>query len=67
MPNVLTKEDYENMTKEQAIAEIQNKVYDAAHLFERLEGVGKIHGNGHHLQQAVAALAKKLMEERWID
>lgn len=55
------------VTKELAISEIQNAVYQASHLFERLEGVGKIRGNGHHLMQEVASKAKELMEERWID
>lgn len=67
MSDILTREQYENMTKEQALAEIQNKVYEAAHLCERMEGVGKVHGNGHHMMQEIATFAKDLLEKQWID
>ena len=59
-------EDYENMTKERASFLIEHSVYEAAHHFERLESVNKVLGNGHHMQQKVAAFAKELLEERWI-
>ena len=55
------------MTLEQAEAEITNAVYDAARIIEALEYKGKIRGNGHHIRQEIAGMAKKLMNERWIE
>ena len=60
--------DYLNgLTKDQAANIIERAAYDACHLFERLEAVGKVRGNGHHMMQAIAAEAGKLMRERWIE
>jgi hypothetical protein len=54
-----------SLSKEQAATLIENAVYDTCHLFERLEGVGKVHGNGHHMMQLVAKVAGDLMRDRW--
>ena len=54
------------MDLESARAEICNRVYEAAILFERFENAGKVHGNGHHMAQKVAAFAEAMMAERWI-
>lgn len=61
------KEYVASLTKEMAIAEISNRVYDACHLFERLEGIQKVVGNGHHMMQAIAGEAEKLLVERWVE
>lgn len=58
-------ENYEGMTFEQAKARLSSAVYEAALLYERLEGVRKVRGNGHHMAQDIAAKAVKLLEERW--
>jgi len=59
--------DYLNgLTEEQAVGIIERVTYEACHLFERLEGVGKVRGNGHHMMQAISTEAGKLMRERWI-
>ena len=62
-----TDEQLQAMTLEQAEAEITNAVYDAARIIEALEYKGKIRGNGHHIRQEIAGMAKKLMNERWIE
>ena len=60
--------DYLNgLTEDQAVNIIERAAYDACHLFERLEAVGKVRGNGHHMMQAIGAEAGKLMRERWIE
>lgn len=56
----------DNMTREEASSAIEQAVYEACHLFERLEGANKVRGNGHHMMQTIAAEAGKLMRERWI-
>ena len=48
-----------------AINDIQNEVYKATSLYERLEGENKIIGNGHHMRQEVARFAGELLKERW--
>ena len=52
-------------TAEDAVVEIQNRVYEATALFERLEFLGKVRGNGHHIRQEAARLIGELMKERW--
>ena len=47
-----------------AVAEIENAVYEASSLLERLEGVGRLLGNGHHAMQQVAAFAAQEMKDR---
>lgn len=59
-------ERYKNMTLEEACAELSSRVYAAAILFERLEGAGKIIGNGHHAAQKIAALAVEDLKSRWV-
>lgn len=44
--------------------ELSNDVYRAALWFERAEGAGLIHGNGHHAAQEIAAYAVKRLKER---
>ena len=56
----------DGLTEDEAVNLIERAVYAASHLFERLEGVGKVRGNGHHMMQQTAAEAGKLMRERWI-
>lgn len=53
-----------SVTAETAIAEIENAVYEASSLLERLEGVGRLLGNGHHARQNVAAFAANELKER---
>lgn len=51
--------------KEGVRAEIVNDVYKVCLIFETLEGMGKVRGNGHHMAQNVAQYAADLLEERW--
>ena len=62
----ITFEQVQAMDLASAKSEICNRVYEAAILFERFEDAGKVHGNGHHIAQSVAAFAEKLMADRWI-
>jgi 20S proteasome alpha/beta subunit len=66
-PRWFDQEYLNRLTKDQAIDLIENAVYDTCHLFERLEGVNKVYGNGHHMMQKVAEFAGNLMKERWKD
>lgn len=50
----------------EARADLSNAVYKAAEIFERMERLGLIRGNGHHMRQALAEHAVKMLEERWI-
>ncbi len=59
------KEELENMSKKQAVDAISNSVYEACGLFESLEAVAKINGNGHHMMQKVSTFAEDLMKEKW--
>ena len=62
-----TDEQLKAMDKESASAALANAVYTAALLLERLEAVGKVHGNGHHMAQKIATQAETLLHERWIE
>jgi len=44
--------------------DLGNDVYRAALWFERAEGAGLIHGNGHHMAQELAEEAVKRLRER---
>lgn len=59
----------ENMTKETTLKDAQHYIgkefYKVALVFERLEGLGLIVGNGHHIAQDVAKYIEELVEERW--
>lgn len=59
------KDYLKSLTAEQAAAIIADAVYQASHLLERLEGVGKIYGNGHHLMQRVATEARCQIYANW--
>jgi len=61
-----TVEDCKTMDLELASAEISNRVYEAALLFETLECAKRVRGNGHHLAQDVAGYAIALLKDRWI-
>lgn len=60
-----TVEELQAMDLEAAKTELAQRVYEACAIFERLENVGKVHGNGHHIAQDVCAHAEKLLVERW--
>ena len=62
----VTIDQIETMDLESAKAEMSNRTYEAAILFERFECAGKVRGNGHHMAQKVAAFAAALLEERWV-
>jgi phosphotransacetylase len=53
------------MTLEEAQAKIQNEVYAATLILEKLEVAGLVTGNGHHMRQKVAAFASEMVKERW--
>jgi len=60
-----TREELEQIDLETAKNDISNAVYAATGLFESLETVDKINGNGHHVRQKIALFAADLMEKRW--
>jgi hypothetical protein len=62
----ITVEDCKTMGLEFARAEISNRVYEAARLFETLECAKRVRGNGHHLAQDVAGYAAQRLEDRWV-
>ena len=57
--------DIENLDRESAVNEIENIIYTATSLIERLEGAGKIYGNGHHIRQRIAGFAVQQIEKNW--
>jgi len=67
MARQYTNEQLNNMTLDEAKNIIGQEIYDNSHLFERLEGVGKVRGNGHHIMQKMASLAQEMMVERWTE
>lgn len=62
-----TTEEAKEMSKETARAEISNAVYEACSLFERLEGCGKVIGNGHHIRQQISKFATDVFDKRYED
>jgi hypothetical protein len=62
----ITVEDCKTMGLEGAKAEMANRVYEAALLFETLECAKRVRGSGHHLAQDVAGYAVTILEERWV-
>jgi len=54
------------MTLEEAMAFISNRVYEATAIIEQLEGAGLISGNGHHARQKLAGLAAEEIKKRWL-
>jgi hypothetical protein len=55
-----------DMTMEHATTAICNAIYETALFYERLEGAGKITGNGHHMAQELASVAAAMLRDRWI-
>jgi len=51
------------MTKDEAINEIGNRVYEASLLFEELEGSIGLPCNGHHQAQEIARYAQDRMKK----
>lgn len=62
---VFTDEELQAMSREEAKAHVRNTVYEATDLIERLQRAGKIYGNGHHIRQELAELAKAKLGEIW--
>jgi len=59
-------QDLEKMDLGAAKAEVANAVYAATGIFEDLEALGKVRGNGHHMRQHISTAAEDLMAERWV-
>ena len=55
-----------DMTLEEIEEQLSNEVYKAALWFERAEGAGLIHGNGHHMAQQLARDAVEMLRDRVI-
>lgn len=62
----MTIEEVKALNYEDAKVIIENAVYEATILIERLENAGKVSGNGHHARQAAAKAAADILKERWI-
>ena len=56
--------DYTTMSDDEAVRRIENSVYEATALFERMEGAGRFEGNGHHARQKAAAAIAQEMRNR---
>jgi hypothetical protein len=59
-------QDTKKLTLEYIEEQLSNEVYKAALWFERAEGAGLIHGNGHHMAQQLARDAVDRLRERLI-
>lgn len=59
------RERLQALTLAEAERELSSAVYSAALLFERLEGVGSVRGNGHHVAQNIAQKAVDELRYRW--
>lgn len=55
----------ENLTKEDAMIELEKRVYEATVLFEHMEHTGQVFGNGHHMRQQAQNAVKRILEEHW--
>lgn len=66
-----TDNELQNMSLDEAKAEVIKRIYDASGLIERFEycratdGGKRLSGNGHHMRQDIAEFAAKIFEERW--
>ena len=58
--------DIKSLTYEQAKAMLENTIYEASELLERLEGAGKVTGNCHHARQNICSYAVAELEQRWV-
>ena len=56
--------DYTTMSNDETVRRIENSVYEATALFERMEGAGRLAGNGHHARQKAAAAIAEEMRNR---
>ena len=65
MNHRMSDNEVAGLSLEEAKAELENAVYYAALLIERLEHAGKVSGNGHHAAQAIAAFAGEELKSRW--
>jgi hypothetical protein len=54
-----------NLSLEEAENLLSKEVYESSALLERLEGAGKVGGNGHHMRQIVVGKAVLLLRSRW--
>lgn len=61
----LTVDQVKAMTKAELEAELSNRVYAVAVLFERMEHAGKINGNGHHKAQRLSEAAVAELNRSW--
>lgn len=53
-------------TFDEALGEVERRIYAAALVFEELEHAGLICGNGHHIAQKMATHASGLLCMRWL-
>ena len=63
----LPREDYRTMCKDDLEAHLSKLVYEATQLFETLENMGRIRGNGHHARQNLANTAVAELKDRWVE
>jgi len=57
--------ELEKMTKEDIVTYLEQSVYNVCLIFEQLEGLNKIRGNGHHIAQDISHYTKKELLNRW--
>lgn len=51
--------------EEELDTKLSNAVYKAALVYEEAESLGLLHGNGHHMAQALAMEACNRLQERF--
>ena len=62
---IITRPLDKDMTYEQVQAEIRNRIYQASLIFEELENLGLVHGNGHHMAQRMIQTAEEQLRIHW--
>ena len=62
---IYTLAEAKEMTLDEAKLAINQAVYEASQLLEKLEQARKCCGNGHHARQYLAGLASEELEYRW--
>ena len=62
---IWTKEQLEEMTRDDARRILQNEVYAVAVLVEDLAGIGKIRGNTQHIRHVIAEAAGAILADYW--
>ncbi len=61
----LTREELSKMSDAEIERQLYSDIYEASQLIEKMEGLGRIFGNGHHARQKIAENAVEELKSRW--